>query len=159
MRFTLGVNRICLFVLAELNSFIRHDFTFCLSLGQLWFLVLFYHFFRGFNTFHDSDDIFLINSCGLAFVDSKDLVGLFKGLQSMCNHDDEGDVWFLFQVCQNCLLVDAVESWGALVQDKDLGVSEDGSGDGYSLLLASTEFLEGNIEAKLPNKVADAAYL
>ena len=86
-------------------------------------------------------------------------MGLFEGLQSMCDHDDEGNAWFLFQVCQDCLFVDAVKSWGAFIQDQDFRVSEDGSGDGYSLFLASTEFLEGSIEAKLPNKIANAAYL
>lgn len=153
------MNRICLLVLTEFNSFVRHNLTFCLGLGQLWFLVFFNLFFRSLYTFHDGDDIFLIDSCGLAFVDSEDLVGLFEGLQSVCDHDDEGNAWFLFQVCQDCLLVNAVESWGALVQDQDLGVSEDGPGDGYPLLLASTEFLEGSIEAKFLNKIADAAYL
>ena len=149
--------RVCLLVLAELNSFVWHDFAFCICLGQLGFLVFFYHFLRCLDAFHDGDDIFLIDPWGLAFSDFIDLVSCLEGLQSVCDHDDEGNAWFLFQVCQDCLLVNAVESWGALVQDQDLGVSEDGPGDGYPLLLASTEFLEGSIEAKFLNKIADTA--
>jgi hypothetical protein len=149
--FIFGLN----FILAILSSFFWKMFDLGLS---LCFLFGFDFFLRFLDTFHDCEDIAMVNFLGFSFVDFEDFLGFGEGFDSVGNHDYEGDVWACFEVVEDCFLVDGVESWGAFVEDEDFGVTEDGSGDGQTLFLSAWDCLEGGVEAEFLDEIGHAAH-
>jgi hypothetical protein len=59
---------------------------------SLCFLFGFDFFLRFLDTFHDCEDIAMVNFLGFSFVDFEDFLGFGEGFDSVGNHDYEGDV-------------------------------------------------------------------
>jgi len=82
-----------------------------LNCGVAFHLLLFTYFLLNLlNALHDCYQLVSGDPLNFAFVDLEDVVGFLKGLHSMGNHDNKGNVRSVFQVGQDIFLVDAVQS-------------------------------------------------